>query len=1026
VFTTTPPAPTAFSKISPAPNSVNQNNALTLTWNAPSNAGAYATTYQYCYAVSQAACTTWNNAGSSTQAAISGLADGATYYWQVRAINDGGTTYADANSYWSFTVSAYPAAFNKTSPSNGASNQPTSVTLTWNSTTGASSYEYCYDMLGDGNCAAWVSTGTNTSVVLNGLTKGKTYYWQVRAKAGSKYTQANNGAYWSFIVPSDPQAFSKTYPISGTSGIVVSQIQLDWGASANAVSYEYCFDSTIDNACSTAWTSAGSNLYTVITVASNLNYEWQVRAVNAANTMNANGGTWWTFSTKVLPGAFAKNSPANNASGVSASPTLIWSASAGAASYDYCLSTSASCTSWTANGTATSKALTGLTPGTKYYWRVRANNANGSTLADSAGAIEWNFTTAIGTFNKSIPANGATGISTSPTLTWSASAGAVLYEYCLATAAPCTAWTSNGTSTTKAISGLTAGTKYYWQVRAKDSTGAYSYADASAEWNFTTGTVVSGSFSKISPVNGATGQPTTLTLTWGTSSGATGYDYCFDKVNNGTCDSVWNSTTGTSAAITLSSGTTYYWQVRAKSGATTTQANDGTWWSFVTKSTTTGKFSKVSPKSGAVNQPLKPTLTWNSYLAAKAYYYCYDTTNNNACDTKWIAVSVKNTSVTLPALLPGKTYYWQVYAATKSGNINANGATGWWSFKTGSKPGSFGKLSPVDGAIGIDADRSITLSWTSSARAERYLYCIDTNYDSVCSSEWIDVGAQTAVVITGLEPDTSYNWIVRSVNSFGTTYADLAWWSFHTLDTFDDIDGTISFDAWHQKIASGATDDMYYASGLLDSKITFTTPAANSIIIDTYVGPDQGIGILCIDAACQNVDFYAAGAAFTPIEFSGLANTAHTVTLTVTGDHNSLSTGNEIRFDGFKAAGLVYPNLDSTIQYGRWKAVASASALSGYYHTAAIRDAKVSFHITGSGFGLITAKGPSYGMIDVYVDGAHHSFYDLYSAATIWQSEIEITGLGAGDHLIEIVVREDKNPSSSGTGGVVIDGYKSY
>jgi len=97
-----------------------------------------------------------------------------------------------------------------------------------------------------------------------------------------------------------------------------------------------------------------------------------------------------------------------------------------------------------------------------------------------------------------------------------------------------------------------------------------------------------GAFSKSSPTNGATGQPTSLTLSWQTSSGATSYEYCYDTTNNSTCDGSWTSTGGnTSASISgLSSGTTYYWQVRARNAAGTTDADSGTWWNFTVGGTT--------------------------------------------------------------------------------------------------------------------------------------------------------------------------------------------------------------------------------------------------------------------------------------------------------------------------------------------------------------------------------------------------------------------------------------------------------
>ncbi len=93
-----------------------------------------------------------------------------------------------------------------------------------------------------------------------------------------------------------------------------------------------------------------------------------------------------------VPGVFAKVAPANGASGQSLSPTLTWGASNGAASYEYCVDTTANAacdTSWTA--TTIERALSGLTTGTTYTWQVRAVNGSGTTLAD--GGLWWSFTT---------------------------------------------------------------------------------------------------------------------------------------------------------------------------------------------------------------------------------------------------------------------------------------------------------------------------------------------------------------------------------------------------------------------------------------------------------------------------------------------------------------------------------------------------------------------------------------------------------------------------------------------------------
>jgi hypothetical protein len=191
------------------------------------------------------------------------------------------------------------------------------------------------------------------------------------------------------------------------------------------------------------------------------------------------------------PGAFGKISPASGTT-TTTSPTLSWSSSGGATSYEYCINTANVCNTWIPNGTSTSVALSGLSEGTTYYWQVRAKKDSQITYANGSETALWSFTTMTtppGAFNKSTPANAATGISTSPTLSWGTSTGATSYEYCYDTTNDnfCTGWTSTGTVTSVALSGLSEGTTYYWQVRAKN-TGGTTYANGSetAYWSFTT------------------------------------------------------------------------------------------------------------------------------------------------------------------------------------------------------------------------------------------------------------------------------------------------------------------------------------------------------------------------------------------------------------------------------------------------------------------------------------------------------------------------------------------------------------
>jgi hypothetical protein len=186
-----------------------------------------------------------------------------------------------------------------------------------------------------------------------------------------------------------------------------------------------------------------------------------------------------------------------------------------------------------------------------------------------------------GSFSKSSPANGTTGVAVTPILSWGASSGATSYQYCYATTTGCTSWVSTGTATSVSLSGLSNNTTYYWQVRAVNTNGTTS-SDSGTYWSFTTVVAAPGSFNKASPANGATGVAVNPTLSWGASSGATSYQYCYATTSG--CTSWVSTGTATSVSLSgLSNNTTYYWQVRAVNLSGTTQADSGTYWSFTTQ-----------------------------------------------------------------------------------------------------------------------------------------------------------------------------------------------------------------------------------------------------------------------------------------------------------------------------------------------------------------------------------------------------------------------------------------------------------
>jgi Zn-dependent metalloprotease len=101
-----------------------------------------------------------------------------------------------------YTCTPPPGAFNKTSPSNGATGVGLSTTLSWSSSSSATSYQYCYDILNDSQCNRSWNPVPTTSAGISNLGTNTTYYWQVRAVNAAGTTYANSQSWGSFSTTS--------------------------------------------------------------------------------------------------------------------------------------------------------------------------------------------------------------------------------------------------------------------------------------------------------------------------------------------------------------------------------------------------------------------------------------------------------------------------------------------------------------------------------------------------------------------------------------------------------------------------------------------------------------------------------------------------------------------------------------------------------------------------------------------------------------------------------------------------------
>ncbi len=366
---------------------------------------------------------------------------------------------------------------------------------------------------------------------------------------------------------SPPGQAANPNPANSATGVSITN-DLSWSAGSGATSRDVYFGTTSPG------TSQGNQTATTFdtgTMAYSTTYYWRIDEKNANGTTT---GVVWSFTTTTAPqppGQAANPNPATGASGIGITNDLSWSAGSGATSHDVYFGTTSPGTSQ-GNQTATTFDTGTMTYSTTYYWRIDEKNANGTTTG-----VVWSFTTAAapppGQAANPNPATGATGVSITNDLSWSAGSGATSHDVYFGTTSPGTS-RGNQTATTYDTGTMAYSTIYYWRIDEKNANGTTT----GVVWSFTTAAVSPpGKATTPNPANGASGVGTTNDLSWAAGSGATSHDVYFGTTSPGT--SRGNQTATTYDTGTMANSTTYYWRINEKNASGTTT---GDVWSFTT------------------------------------------------------------------------------------------------------------------------------------------------------------------------------------------------------------------------------------------------------------------------------------------------------------------------------------------------------------------------------------------------------------------------------------------------------------
>jgi formylglycine-generating enzyme required for sulfatase activity len=435
-------------------------------------------------------------------------------------------------------------AFSKLSPSNGATNQPTSLTLYWSDSSGASDYEYCYDTTDDNTCTIWVSTGTSSQATIGGLAYSTTYYWQVRAtnEGGTTYASGSATSYWRFTTGVFPKemidipagefqmgcdpvhngGYSCSEFIDQAHELPLHSVHLDaYRIDKHEVTnaeYAQCAAAgectePVESKSQTRPSYYGNPAYAdypvvYVTWFNARDYcAWAGKRLptEAEWEKAARGPTLRAFPW----GGGAANCGLANYSGCVGDTSQVGSYPAGASPYGV-MDMASNVWEWVNDwysstyynespdsnpfgpASGTLKVFRGGSwASDDYSLRVANRNRFGrgntsSGIGFRCAAFPENHP---GTFGKKSPIYAGTNQLTTLILSWEASSGAASYEFCYDTTDDnaCSDWISTGRETKATISGLAENTTYYWQVRATNAWGT-TYADWwDATWSFTTG-----------------------------------------------------------------------------------------------------------------------------------------------------------------------------------------------------------------------------------------------------------------------------------------------------------------------------------------------------------------------------------------------------------------------------------------------------------------------------------------------------------------------------------------------------------
>ncbi|HKJ88144.1 MAG TPA: fibronectin type III domain-containing protein, partial [Gammaproteobacteria bacterium] len=473
---------------------------------------------------------------------------------------------------WQFrTIPPPPTTPDLMSPTEGAQDQPTTLSVIWHTVPRAATYHL--QVAGDPAFTSLIRdlpTLPDSQVVVSELDHATSYYWRVRA-SNSGGTSSWSPPWQFTTIIAAPQVPVLLSPADGATDQPLN-LTVVWqpAALANRYHLQVAADAGFGDPLVDV-TDLTLTEHAMPPLAYQTTYYWRVRAANTGGTSSWSPSRQFTTVPEPPP-APALVAPADNATDQPATCTLSWQAAERAASYHLQVATDAGFTDRIVDNaglTDLSATVTNLDRDRTYYWRVRAANTGGQ----SAWAGPWQFTTIIAAPSVPPPLSPADGAPDQPlalTVAWQQADRASEYHLQVASDpgfdTPLVD-TTGITVTEFSLPPLAYYTTYYWRVRASNIGGISSW---SAINEFTTfPRLVPPAL--ISPADGANEQLiNSLSLQWNTAEYASSYRVQVATDSGFTDPTVNVSSSDPSYILTnLAPETTHYWRICSVRGDST-------------------------------------------------------------------------------------------------------------------------------------------------------------------------------------------------------------------------------------------------------------------------------------------------------------------------------------------------------------------------------------------------------------------------------------------------------------------------